>query len=168
MSSERNNYADGEDGMITRQLLLDSDVDTEVCVLDGKNLRRSLVLALQVAEFGLPMCGVVNLMDLPAVRPRKLPWASLLKRSLGVDGLECPRCSTQMVLLALISAPSTVAKILDHLRLPSSPPPVAPARLGDQQIHLLDDDLDQSDPLDDPLCASSDDTLDATASRAPP
>jgi len=48
------------------------------------------------------------------------------------------------------------------------PPPVAPARLGDQQIHLLDDDLDQSDPFDEPLCASSDDTLDAAASRAPP
>ncbi len=38
--------------------------------------------------------------DLPAVRPRRLLWASLLKRSLGVDGLECPRCSAQMVLLA--------------------------------------------------------------------
>jgi hypothetical protein len=106
--------------------------------------------------------------DRPAVRPRRLPWAGLLKRSLGVDGLECPKCSAQMVLLALITAPSTVAKILDHLRLPSIPPPVAPARLGDRQIHLLDDDLDQSDPFDDPLCASYDDTLDAAASRAPP
>jgi hypothetical protein len=106
--------------------------------------------------------------DLPAVRPRRLTWASLLKRSLGVAGLECPRCSAQMVLLALVSAPATVAKILVHLRLPSIPPPVAPARLGDPQIHLLDDDLDQSDPVVEPLCASSDDTLGAAASRAPP
>ncbi len=106
--------------------------------------------------------------DLPAVRPRRLPWASLLKRSLGVSGLECSRCGAQMVLLALISAPSTVVKILDHLRIPSTPPPVAPARLGDQQTHLLDDALDQSDPFDEPQRASSDDTLDAAASRAPP
>jgi len=106
--------------------------------------------------------------DLPAVRPRRLPWASLLKRSLGVSGLECPRCQSQMVLLALITAPSTVERILDHLRIPSTPPSLAPARLGDQQTHLLDDDLDQSDPFDDPLCASSDDILDAAASRAPP
>lgn len=61
-------FADGEDGMITRRLLLDSDVDAVVCVLDGKNLRRSLVLALQMAEFGLPMCGVVNMMDMARSR----------------------------------------------------------------------------------------------------
>jgi hypothetical protein len=47
-----------------------------------------------------------------------------------------PRCQSQMVLLALITAPSTVERILDHLRIPSTPPPVAPARLRDQQIHL--------------------------------
>jgi len=61
-------FADGEDGMITRRLLLDGDVDAVVCVLDGTNLRRSLVLALQVAEFGLPMCGVINLMDMARSR----------------------------------------------------------------------------------------------------
>lgn len=61
-------FADGEDGIITRRLLLDGDVDTVVSVLDGKNLRRSLVVALQVAEFGLPMCGVINLMDMARSR----------------------------------------------------------------------------------------------------
>ncbi len=43
----------------------------------------------------------VALLDQPAVRPRRLPWASLLMRSLGVSGLECPRCQSQMVLLAV-------------------------------------------------------------------
>lgn len=61
-------YADGEDGMIARQLLLHGDVDSVVCVLDGKNLRRSLVLTLQLAEFGLPMGAVVNLMDMARSR----------------------------------------------------------------------------------------------------
>ena len=37
---------------------------------------------------------------LPAVRPRRLPWMGLLKRSLGIDGLQCPRCQSEMVLLA--------------------------------------------------------------------
>ncbi len=46
--------------------------------------------------------------DLPAVRPRRLSWASPLKRSLGIDGLECPSCQAQMVLLALITAPTVV------------------------------------------------------------
>ncbi len=117
--------------------------------------------------------------DMPAVRPRRLPWASLLKRSLGIDGLECPSCQAQMVLLALITAPATVAKILDHLRLPSAPPPVAPARLGAHQAHLaqqstlLDDDLDQSgpldqsDPLDEPTYACFDHSLGGAVPRAP-
>jgi hypothetical protein len=49
--------------------------------------------------------GATNnaLSNQPAVRPRKLPWASLVKRSLGVSGLVCPNCQAQMVLLALIS-----------------------------------------------------------------
>jgi Putative transposase len=34
-----------------------------------------------------------DLSDLPAVRPRKLTWASLLKRSLGVSGHQCPAAS---------------------------------------------------------------------------
>jgi hypothetical protein len=89
------------------------------------------------------------LSDLPAVRPRRLSWASLLMRSLGVDGLQCPRCQSQMVLLALISAPRVVAKILAHLRLPSSPPPLAPARQrAEPEPRMFCDDLDQTHPFD--------------------
>lgn len=76
-------FADGEDGTITRRLLLDTDVDAVVSVLDGKNLRRSLVLALQVAEFGLPMCGVVNLMDMARSRGIEVAVADLSAR-LGI------------------------------------------------------------------------------------
>jgi len=108
--------------------------------------------------------------DPPAVRPRKLPWASLLKRSLGVDGLECPKCQSQMVLLALITAPATVARILDHLRLPATPPPVAPAHLYAHQTDLLkdEDEIDQTDPLDHPRGAASRHSPRAAVPRAPP
>ena len=87
------------------------------------------------------------LSDQLAVRPRRLPWASLLMRSLGVSGLECPRCQSQMVLLALITAPRVVAKILDHLRIPSTPPPLAPARQATEPL-MFGDELDQTDPFD--------------------
>jgi len=105
----------------------------------------------------------------PAVRPRRMPWASLLKRSLGVDGLECPRCQAQMVLLALITAPRVVAKILDHLRLPSTPPPLAPARQATEPL-MFGDELDQTDPFDASESAESDSKLTAwaVAPRAPP
>lgn len=61
----------------------------------------------------------------PARKP--LPWAELLKRTLHVDGLRCARCSAPMVVLAFISDPRVVGRILRHLGLPTSPPPVAPA-----------------------------------------
>ena len=50
-----------------------------------------------------------------------------------------------MVLLALITARATVTKILDHLELPSSPPPIAPARDPNEQCDLLQDDIAQYD-----------------------
>ena len=49
-------------------------------------------------------------------------------RSLRIDGLECPNCSATMVVIALITKTDVIAKILDHLRIPSTPPPVAPPR----------------------------------------
>ena len=108
------------------------------------------------------------LSDQRAVRPRRLPWASLLMRSLGVSGLECPRCQSQMVLLALITAPQVVVKILDHLRLPSTPPPLAPARLDVHPSLLFDDVMDQTDPLQAPDSTASELASGAAAPRAPP
>ena len=104
--------------------------------------------------------------DQRAVRPRRLPWASLLMRSLGVSAIECPRCQSQMVLLALITAPRVVAKILDHLRLPSTPPPLAPARPASKPT-MFGDELDQTDPFDAPESASEFTGATATP-RAPP
>lgn len=49
---------------------------------------------------------------LPALPPRHTPWARLLERTLRVDGLDCPRCHTQTVLLALITAPKVIERIL--------------------------------------------------------
>ena len=102
--------------------------------------------------------------DVPTTRPRRLPWASLLRRSFSVDGLECPKCQTQMVLLALITAPATVARILDHLRLPSTPPPIAQARLLPNQDALFQEDENQAALLDEPHHA----TAQAAPARAPP
>jgi hypothetical protein len=45
-----------------------------------------------------------------------------------------------MTVLAYLTDPSVVAKILLHLGLPHSPPPLSPARL-DAQVELFDDDL---------------------------
>ncbi len=55
--------ASGEDEMVTRDMLLSGLVDTVLPVLDAKNLRRSLALALEVAEFGLPTVFCLNMID---------------------------------------------------------------------------------------------------------
>jgi hypothetical protein len=64
---------------------------------------------------------------------RRLPWAQLLRRVLHVNALSCPRCSTAlrsvpMVVLAFLTDPAVVERILRHLGLPHGASAPAPAR----------------------------------------
>lgn len=52
-----------EDEKVTAQLLLDGSVRALVQVGDAKNLRRTLLLAVQLAELGLPMVLALNMAD---------------------------------------------------------------------------------------------------------
>jgi hypothetical protein len=66
-------------------------------------------------------------------RRYRLPWHRLLLRVYHVDSLACPRCSTPrarapMLVLAFLTDPPVLQKILAHLKLPTTPPPLAPAR----------------------------------------
>ena len=70
-------------------------------------------------------------------RRRSIPWAQLLLRVFHLDALACPRCATPMVVLAFLSEPDVVRKILLHLGLPADVPPTAPPRQHDEP--LLDD-----------------------------
>jgi hypothetical protein len=66
----------------------------------------------------------------PPARRTSLSWAQLLHRVFFIEALRCPRCAATMVILAFLSDPPVVARILRHLRLPTAPPPLAPARGG--------------------------------------
>jgi hypothetical protein len=57
-----------------------------------------------------------------------MSWAALLLRVLDVDALSCPGCGTAMVVLAFLTDPAVVRRILDHLDLPSAAPKIARAR----------------------------------------
>jgi hypothetical protein len=66
-------------------------------------------------------------------RRRRVPWANLLHRVLSVDALACPRCSSErrtvpMVVLAFLTDPDVVAKILRHLGLSTSAPALVAAQ----------------------------------------
>ena len=65
----------------------------------------------------------------PPSRPprRPIPWAKLLKRTFRTDVLCCPRCRGTRRVVAVVLRSSTAQAILEHLRLPSRPLPLAPA-----------------------------------------
>ena len=100
-------------------------------------------------------------------RRSRLSWAQLLRRVFFVDALACPKCALPMVVLALISDPSVVTKILRHLRMPTEPPPLAPARgYWDPQPGLP---LPPADPIggDDPELTQTDGEIIASMPPAP-
>jgi hypothetical protein len=49
-------------------------------------------------------------------------WARLIKKVFEVDPLICPKCGSEMAVLAIITNPEEVHKILNHLRKNKSPP----------------------------------------------
>src|SRR5262249_29931434 len=63
----------------------------------------------------------------PLADPSRIPWAELLRRVFRDDVLTCP-CGGSRVVLAYLTQPGPVKAILDHLGLPSTGPPIAPAR----------------------------------------
>jgi hypothetical protein len=94
----------------------------------------------------------------PAPPPKRhhYSWAHQLKRSLHVNALVCSKCArgppTLLRVLAFLSDPAVVVKILDHLRLPSSAPTLAPARMPEDEFPFQDtefagDDFEQPVPV---------------------
>jgi hypothetical protein len=64
-----------------------------------------------------------------AARPQtsRIPWAELLLRVFREDVLVCP-CGGRRVVLAFVTEKKVVEEILEHLGLPTTGPPIAPAR----------------------------------------
>ncbi len=86
----------------------------------------------------------------PPVSPQRAAarsrWARLLARIYEVFPLTCTDCGGDMRILAFITAAEPVDTILGHLGLPTTPPPLSPAR-GPPQ-HDLAFDTDQTPAYD--------------------
>ncbi len=63
-----------------------------------------------------------------AKAPTRIPWAELLERVLRIDVLRCERCGGRMTVLAFLTQRASVRKVLEHLGLPTTGPPIAKAR----------------------------------------
>ena len=57
----------------------------------------------------------------------RVPWAELLRKVFSLDVLRSPQCGGRMELIAFIAEAGVAKRILDHLGLPSTGPPVARA-----------------------------------------
>jgi hypothetical protein len=83
-------------------------------------------------------------------RVSRLPWAVLLKRVFMTDALTCPKCQGRMKILAAITKPEAIRKILDHLGIPSEAPRRTAARPPPQAELSGTADVDEVDYADPP------------------
>jgi hypothetical protein len=60
-------------------------------------------------------------------RPRRIPWAELLRRVFRVDIEQC-HCGGRLNLVAFVTDPSEARRYLAHVGLPAAAPRIAPAR----------------------------------------
>jgi len=60
--------------------------------------------------------------------PTRIPWAELFERVFRFDVLRCERCGGRMTVLAFLTERASVKKVLEHLGLPTTGPPIAKAR----------------------------------------
>jgi hypothetical protein len=69
-----------------------------------------------------------------ATRPSRVPWAQLLARTFGEDVFVCDRCGGPRRVVACVFSAAIAARILNHLRIPSRPLPLARAQ-DPPQLH---------------------------------
>jgi hypothetical protein len=86
----------------------------------------------------------------PATRSKgrkyRIPWAELLQKVFAIDVLACPVCHGRMKLIAFINSASVARRILTHLGLPTTGPPLAKASLAETEGCDSLPDYDRADP----------------------
>ncbi len=75
-----------------------------------------------------PAASSIALPPAVAKAPTRIPWAELLERVFRFDVLRCERCGGRMTVLAFLTDRGSVKKVLEHLGLPTTGPPIAKAR----------------------------------------
>ena len=78
--------------------------------------------------------------QLPAKKGKKISWARLLKRVFNID-ITCPECQDPLKVISSIEDRPVIKKILDHVGLPTEPPPIHPARAPPQPEFDFDQDF---------------------------
>lgn len=79
--------------------------------------------------------------------PELLGEVQYEQRSFQLDVMVCPRCSGALRIMAEIRSPAAIRAILKCLKLPSRPPPIAPA--SQDGSRLVQRDSESASPIDD-------------------
>ena len=101
--------------------------------------------------------GSGDLSDKPRTHDTsRIAWAKLMAGVGEEFPLACPKCGGDIWLIAFITEPGPLRKILTHLREPLEPPPVSPARGPPtdwaELVQVHDDrDIFQASPEDLPV-----------------
>ena len=80
--------------------------------------------------------GGVRVIDVSGYQPQKRAskqWRELIKKIWEADPLQCPRCGSEMKIVALIDEEAVIERILRHLHLweeekPARAPPEVPCQ----------------------------------------
>jgi hypothetical protein len=91
--------------------------------LERLSIRRGKDGRITYVRYVLPCHKAANW-----VGPAAIAWAKLMARVGEEFPLECPACGGDIRLIAFITEPGPIRKILTHLGEPLEPPPVFPAR----------------------------------------
>ncbi|MCE2728038.1 MAG: transposase [Planctomycetaceae bacterium] len=89
---------------------------------------RSAVTALAIGNVGKRRDAATLCDKPPSHDTSRIAWANFLALVGEEFPLECPGCGGDIRLIAFITEPGPIRKILTHLGEPLEPPPVSPAR----------------------------------------
>jgi hypothetical protein len=108
-------------------------------VLGARAAWRSLVVQYGTTDGTRPTGDSATAAEEPAAPrdPRaggNYLWADLMRRSLALDVLACPRCGGRLRLISMVDHPAVVARILRHLKLPSEIPGTQRARAPPTEV----------------------------------
>jgi len=138
-------FAGNADEMVARDILLPqkafSPISTILLVADAKNMKRSIAIAMQYAEYGLPMLMDINMIDEAASRGIEINFARLsdilgidVTTSIAPEGIGIRKILTklksQKLAKKLINYPDWVNNFLDIIEKLCKDSDISPRVIG--------------------------------------
>jgi ferrous iron transport protein B len=138
-------FSANEDEMVSRDILLPqksfNPISSILLVADAKNMKRSIAIAMQYAEYGLPMLLDINMIDEAASRGIEINFEKLsdllgidICTSIAREGIGIRKILTKLksprIAKKLVSYPDWVNNFLDIIEKLCKNPDISPRVIG--------------------------------------